>query len=63
MEKKKMKKHEIINLLVDDYQYHLKYIPLNKYYDWAVEPIKQGMMEMFTKDSLLRILRKEKKRS
>ena len=54
-----MTKHQIINLLVDYYQYHTKPTPLAKYHHWAIEPIKQGMMEMFTMESLESLLRKE----
>jgi len=54
-----MTKEQIVDILVDSHQYHLKHIPLNKYHNWAINPIKQGMIEMFTKESLLRILKKE----
>ena len=54
-----MTKHQIINLLVDYYQYHTKPTPLAKYHDWAIEPIKQGMMEMFTMESLESLLRNQ----
>ena len=54
-----MTKHQIINLLVDYYHYHAKHTSLTEYHNWAINPIKQGMMEMFTMESLVRILRKE----
>lgn len=54
-----MTKHQIINLLVDYYQYHTKPTPLARYHDWAIEPIKQGMMEMFTLESLESLLRNQ----
>lgn len=54
-----MTKDQIISLLVDYYQYHTKPTPLARYHDWAIEPIKQGMMEMFTLESLESLLRNQ----
>ena len=55
-----MTKHQIIDLLVDYYHYHTKHTPLTEYQRlWAINPVKQGMMEMFTMESLVRILKKE----
>tara|TARA_Y100001938_G_scaffold129836_1_gene185184 strand:- start:311 stop:601 length:291 start_codon:yes stop_codon:yes gene_type:complete len=54
-----MTKQQIINLLVDYYYYHTKPTPISISNNWSPNPIKQGMMEMFTIDSLIKILRKE----
>jgi hypothetical protein len=54
-----MTKHQIIDLLVDYYYYHTKPVPISISNNWSADPVKQGMVEMFTKDSLIRILRKE----
>ena len=54
-----MTKHQIIDLLVDYYHYHTKPTPLARYHTWAINPVKAGMMEMFTMESLVRMLRKE----
>ena len=54
-----MTKHEIINLLVDYYHYHTKPTPISISNNWSPNPVKQGMMEMFTMESLVKILRKE----
>ena len=54
-----MTKHQIINLLVDYYHYNKKNVPISISNNWSPNPVKQGMVEMFTKESLVRILRKE----
>ena len=54
-----MKKHQIINLLVDYYHHHIKPTPISISNNWSPNPVKQGMAEMFTIESLVRILRKE----
>ena len=55
----KMTKHQIIDLLVDYYHYNKKNAPISISNNWSPNPVKQGMAEMFTIESLVRILRKE----
>ena len=54
-----MTKHQVINLLVDYYHYNKRNVPVSISNNWSPNPVKQGMVEMFTMESLVRILRKE----